>query len=127
MEMTLPNGLVATLVSFADGSSSLYISSGACFIGGHSHESVRRAASRFLAMVNQLHRSMEPTRTSPLPTAGHVSFYARTDAGLLRADAVESELTAGHHKLSPVFVAGHAVIAELRKVFESKKPQRDQA
>jgi hypothetical protein len=126
MEMGYPNG-TATLVCFADGTSSMYFSSGGGIIGGHSHEGVRRAAAVFLATVNQLLASMEPTRTFPLPAAGHVSFSAQTDAGLLRADAAEGELKKGHHPLSPLFIKGHDVITELRLITERMDSSSDQA
>jgi hypothetical protein len=122
MEERIPLlGTTITLFSLADGTTSMYLEKGGSVIGGHSHESVRQAAAAFLAAANRLHRSMEPSRTSPLPAKGCVAFYARTDAGLLAAEPEESELLNGRDPFSPLFAAGHVVIAELRKVCQAPK------
>lgn len=119
MEMGFPNGQ-ALLVALADGTSSMYFSGGGDVIGGHAHENVRRAAAAFLATANQLHEVLTPTQASPSPEAGSIAFFARTGAGLLTAKAEDSELKTGTHALSPLFISGHMLIAELRKLTQTK-------
>jgi hypothetical protein len=123
MDIAFPNEGAFTLVAFLDGTCSLYFSSGGAIVGGGGHESVRHAVAAFLATANQLHGNLKPVSDSPLPTKGRVAFYGRTDSGLLWAEAGEEELSAGRHPLSSLYVAGHVVIAQLRK--HSKTERQD--
>ena len=52
METGYPKG-VATLVTLADGTTSLYLSTGGGTIGGGAHEAVASASRRFLAAVER--------------------------------------------------------------------------
>src|ERR1017187_220838 len=118
METGYPNG-TATLLSMADGSASLYTSSGGGIIGGHAHETVRGAAKTFVQLAGSLHNIMSRAVDEfPLPKKGKTIFYIFTDTGILTAEAVEDDLGNGRHPLSPLFHAGHAVITELRLISE---------
>ena len=121
MEMVVPNGMLVTLLSLADGTSSVYFGSGGVVIGGQSNENVRQAAVGFLATANELYRHMAPADTWPSPLAGRIAFFRRTDLGLLAADVAESELRTGRHPLSPLYVAGHVMLAEFRKISQAKQ------
>jgi hypothetical protein len=120
MEIVVPNGVVVTLLSLADGTTSLYFSSGFTVIGGHSHQNVRQASAMFLAKTNELLDSTTPAQRAPLPEFGRVAFFARTDDGLRTANFAESELKTGSHAFSPLFFAGHIVIGELRKTSQTQ-------
>jgi hypothetical protein len=117
MEMGFPNGS-ATLLAMADGTTSLYYSSGGGVIGGHGHEAVRRANAALLAETSRQVAHLRPTSTYPLPTVGTTSFYARTDSGVLAGSGADEDLGQGRHDLSPLFLAGHAVLTELRLISE---------
>jgi hypothetical protein len=117
MEMGFPNG-TATLFALADGTTSLYYSSGGGVLGGHGHEAVRRANAAMLAEANGLVARMEPTSTYPLPGAGATTFYVRTDSGVLAGGGADEDLGRGRHDLSRLFRAGHAVLTELRLICE---------
>jgi hypothetical protein len=121
MEMMLPNNGPFTVLALADGTSSIYFGNGGAVIGGQSQENVRQAAGAFLSAANDLHRNMIPAQIPHVPAVGLIAFYARTDVGLLAADVVESELRTGSHPYSPLFFAGHLVMAELRKTSEAAK------
>src|SRR5262245_47901020 len=69
-------GATATVVAMADGSTSLYLSSGGGVIGGQSHVSVREANASLLRSANQFRTQMKPTLSYPLPALGQVLFYA---------------------------------------------------
>ncbi|MGD0089084.1 MAG: hypothetical protein ABSE73_04125 [Planctomycetota bacterium] len=105
---------VATLISLSDGSASLYYSNGGGVIGGIAHESIRNAAKQFVSVAGQYQSKMSTTTTFPLPAAGRVVFYVRTDSGVLTAEAGENELGERRHVLSPLFYAGHGVITAFR-------------
>ena len=51
MDWNLGGETVATLVAFADGTTSLYLTSGGGILGAGSHENVREAAARFRALA----------------------------------------------------------------------------
>jgi hypothetical protein len=114
--------MLVSLVCFADGTSSLYFGNGGAVIGGHTNEKFRSAAAELLATANRAHRNMRPATTADSAEKGNVAFHARTNSGLLTATAAESELKTGGHPLSPMFFAGHKVIAELRTTCQAKKP-----
>lgn len=106
---------VATLVALADGTTSLYFSSGGGIIGAGEHAKVRTAATAFLSVAQQHLSKFAPTEQTPLPPVGAVRFYLRTFDGLRSADGGEQELGAGQHALSAVFYAAHDVIAAVRE------------
>jgi hypothetical protein len=118
MEMGFPNG-TATLFALADGTTSLYYSSGGGVIGGHSHQAVRRANSAMLTEANSVAARMGPTSTYALPGPGTTTFHARTDSGVLSAGGADQELASGRHDLSRLFRTGHDVLTELRLISEA--------
>ncbi len=114
MELGLPTGRVATLVVFADGTTSLLSSAGGGIVGSGSQRTVRRASDEFLEEAVEANRGMTDAAESPLPSPGRVRFYLRTNAGLRTAEAGEDELKAGGHALSELYTAGQAVLAQVR-------------
>ena len=113
MELGVKGGS-ATVVSIADGTTSLYFSSGGGVLGGHAHAEVRKASARLLIRLERALGALLPGDPAPLPAEGQVRFIALTYAGAYVATAGEAELTAGKHALSAVFVAGHEVITQVR-------------
>jgi hypothetical protein len=120
METGYPNG-VASLVTFIDGSTSMYFSSGGGVIGAGQHDEVRYASKAFIAAANTYMSDFSPVARHPLPDAGRVRFYVRTLDGLKCGEAAERDLGEGRHRLSPLFHAGHRVIAHLRQISEGQK------
>ena len=84
-------------------------------IGGGGHESVRAANKLLIASAQANLAAFAPTIQTPLPPVGVVKFYVRTSAVVLTAEAAEQDLGEGRHPLSPVFYAGHNVIAAVRQ------------
>ena len=118
METGYPEA-VATLVTFADGSTSLYFSSGGGTIGAGEHDSVRTAAENLLRTADQFLGELAPAKDYPLPEVGRVRFYVHTFEGILAADRDEEDLGYERDPLAPVFHAGHAVISAIRELDES--------
>jgi hypothetical protein len=118
METAFPEAVV-TLVSFAEGTTSLYFSSGGGTIGAGEHAAVRSASQELLQIANDHLATFSPAREFPLPTEGRVRFYVHTFDGVLTAERDEEELGEERDPLSPVFHAAHAVIAAVREVDES--------
>jgi ankyrin repeat protein len=118
------DGGSATLLALSDGTTSLYLSSGGGMLGGQAHDRVRKANAGLLRSANEARSRLTPTRAFPLPAKGQVFFYALTDAGVLTATAREPELAQGAHALSALFMAGHGVITELRRIQQGTPDER---
>ena len=114
MELGYPTG-IATLLTFAEGTTSLYFSNGGGVIGAGDHAAVRDAAEAFLDVVEVHLAEYGPVEETPTPRIGRVRLYARTFAGTLGAEATEEQVGENLHPLSPVFLAGHAVITAIRE------------
>lgn len=114
MELGYPTG-IATLLTFAEGTTSLYFSNGGGVIGAGDHAAVRDAADAFLDLVEAHLAGYGPVEETPTPRIGRVRLYARTFAGTLGAEATEEQLGENFHPLSPIFLAGHAVITAIRE------------
>ena len=121
METGYPRA-VASLVALADGTVSLYISSGGGVIGAGGHQVVREAAGRFLKSAEKFCPQLQPATDTPLPTAGLTRFYIRTFGGTFTAEAEERMLGEGRHLLSPLFYAAHEVITRLRQTAPGGTP-----
>src|SRR5262245_746002 len=77
----------ASLVSLADGSASIYFSTGGGVIGGHSHETVANAAKAFVRAANRdLSKLLVPPDES-LPKPGYTRFFVLTVEGKHFAEA----------------------------------------
>src|SRR5262249_10888815 len=105
---------VATLVAVADGTTSLYFSTGGGVIGAGEHEAVADPSRRWLLAAQEFLPTLSPTLEPPLPEPGLTRFVAVTPGGLLDAGAPEAELGGGEPPLSPLFYAGHDVITQIR-------------
>jgi hypothetical protein len=121
MEMRLAGG-IASLVTLADGTTSLYTSTGGGIIGGGAHPPVVEASHRFLVGVQEHLGDLEPEDRAPLPSEGSVRFHALTPSGRLSAEAGEADLLAGRHELAPLFRSAHEVITALRMIEEAAPP-----
>ena len=121
MEIGYPEG-VATFVMLADGTTSLYTSSGGGTIGGGMHEAVASRTAAFLRALDEHLDRFTPDATDALPAPGDVVFRALTYDGRLAASAREDDLGEGRHPLSGLFYAGHDVITQLRLI-EEQRPE----
>jgi hypothetical protein len=120
MDTGYPNG-TATVVALADGTTSLYTSTGGGIIGAGAHAGVA-AATRALLGVVEAHLDKLPAATQDdLPPADWVVLRALAYGGQRAVLAEEDELGYDRHPLSPVFHAVHEVITQLRLLDESRR------
>jgi hypothetical protein len=114
MDTTYASG-TATVVALADGTTSLYTSTGGGVIGGGGHASVVQANHALLVEAEVGLGEFEPTSQPPaLPLAGHVTITLLTYNGLLCVTAPEDDLGHRRHAASAVFHAVQGVITALR-------------
>lgn len=111
-----PDAGTATLVGMADGSTSMYTSTGGGMIGGGRHERVAAETHRLLTKAEWLLDSIPPATSFPLPGPGAVAFHVRTYEGSHSVTVTEEDLVGGSHELSALYFAAHRVLDELRRV-----------
>jgi hypothetical protein len=115
MDMGMDRG-TATLVVFADGTVSMYYSSGGGMIGAGEHEKVRNIAHRLLSIANSDLASFTAGLPDVVPPNGSNQLTLLTFDGPLRATATSNEF--GHDQVPGglVFRAAHDVISQLREL-----------
>ena len=119
MEGGFPSGSY-TLVAIADGTTSIYFSGGGGVIGAGEHDVVRAVSDRFLAAAQELFQHSRPVSSFPKPDAGNVIFYFCTFDGVRAYTALQDDLEDRRDALSSLYIAGHDVITELRKLEENR-------
>jgi hypothetical protein len=120
METGVPEGGAFSLVALADGTTSLYFSTGGGVIGAGQHERVRSTSHDLLAKANEFHKLAKPASAHPLPGPGQVIFYFLSYSGVLSYSAPEVSLGEGKDRLSALFLAGHHVISEVRQAEQAR-------
>jgi predicted transcriptional regulator len=121
---------VATLVTIADGSVSLYFSNGGGIIGVGEHEAPRAACKSYLTFSTQYLNSVTLTNEFPLPKKGKTIFYFLTKQGIYFASSNEKDLQQNKSSLSPLYHKAQEVITQSRLVDEKlrgkDKPEPNQ-
>lgn len=118
MEEGYPEGW-ATLVVLAEGSTSLYTSSGFGIIGGGEHEQVAAASLELLRAAEARFDAIGTAWHEDLPASGDVALRVLAFEGPRLTVAREDDLADGRHDLSPLFYLAHDVITQLRLIDEA--------
>lgn len=122
MEIGLENrAATAMVVAIADGTVSMYLSTGGGVIGAGAHAAVRGAAERFRIVVAESRGLLLHTQDFPMPETGQVRFHARTADGAYSGVAPKAALRGGRHPLSVLYAAGQDLLTEIR--LSSTRPQ----
>ena len=117
METGYPEGVV-TLVAFIDGSTSMYFSHGGAIIGAGQHERSAAAARVLVTLASKHLPEFAATKQFPLPETGRTRFFVIIADGVMTAEAAEDDLGNNRLPLSPLFHAGHELIAAIREIDE---------
>jgi hypothetical protein len=110
-----------TLVALADGTTSLYTSSGFGIIGGGAHQQVVAATRALLQVVERELDAFAPDDDDSVPGVGQVVIRALTFAGRRSISAPEDDLGHGRHPQSDVFHAAQGVITQLRLIDQQRR------
>lgn len=105
---------VATLVCLADGTTSLYFSSGGGILGSGRHGAVAQATQAVIREAEQHFEKMTPASAFPLPAAGCVQFTILGYSGKWIVSALEAQLANGRHPFSSLFNRAQQVITQIR-------------
>ena len=111
-------GATATIVAVADGTVSMYLSTGGGVIGAGEHAAVRAEGQRFRTVIADSRGLLVRTAEFPLPRAGEVRIHARIGADRFTGVAPEALLRTGRHVLAPVYAAGQDLLTEIRLASE---------
>jgi hypothetical protein len=122
MDTGLDDGGWFTLVTVADGTTSLYTSGTYGVIGAGEHPAVRHAAEGLRATVAGSLDLFAATPGSDLPPPGSVTIRALTFAGSRTVTAGEDDLAHGRHPAAGAFHAAHAVITQVRLLDQQPPP-----
>ncbi|HKW17305.1 MAG TPA: hypothetical protein VJO35_07355 [Terriglobales bacterium] len=115
MDMGMPNG-TATMIAVADGTVSMYTSTGGGIIGVGPHEGPKRVAAELLQFAPPFFAHCQPTTEFPLPKPGNTSFYLMGPDATVTAEAESQKLGSGQHALAPLFRKCHELLTEIRLV-----------
>jgi hypothetical protein len=105
----------ATLVSLADGTTSLYYSTGGGMLGSGDYLPVAQASQAFIEEAETHWSEFSAGTDFPLPEVGKVRFILLTYTGKRSEDASEEELLQGDHPLSGLFSRAQEALAQLRE------------
>lgn len=123
METAYDRGIV-TFAAMSDSSISIYFSWGGGMIGAGSHDRPAAAARNLAIGVARNMELFHKTSDTKAPKVGETKFFVLVDKDILGATAKEQELQSGKHKLAPVFHAAHAVMNEVRKLYDQIPPDQ---
>ena len=113
-------GACATVICVADGTTSLYLSTGGGQIGLGEHEPVRRANAAFRDAVTQHLDRMRPVADVPLVAQDEVHVVAVTGDGLRLIRWREDELSEAAPDW-PLYLAGQDVVTQIRILDEARQ------
>lgn len=113
-DWNIGNG-IATVVAFADGTTSLYLSSGGGVIGAGTHEPVARAAAAFREEAARVVSQFAPTDEFAQPPEDRARYYVvMQDRTLASGYFTSAELQQSGHPFRPLGERAQAVITAIR-------------
>jgi hypothetical protein len=105
---------MVTLMSLADGTTSLYFSNGGGMIGGGDHPNISFASRELVRVAEDYVDSMTLTEEFPLPNEDRLIFYVLTYSGVFKADLNHDRILNGHSKYRGLFNQANEVITQMR-------------
>jgi hypothetical protein len=123
MDIALRRG-TATLVCVADGSSSLYLSTGRGTIGSDACESTRNAVIEFMELSRYYVSMMTPVHSHALPQVGNIAFYVLTKRGTYSAGDTFEKIMSGNSPWSRLFTEASKVTDALGRECAMAKKNR---
>ena len=105
-----------TVVCAADGSTSIYFSTGGGTIGAGAHQTVAAASKAFLTAVDQRLAQFGPVVDDAPPALAKatVQFVAVTTEGLRTLTVAEADARQKTHAAYPLYAYGQNVITQIR-------------
>ena len=107
-------GAVVSVVSLAEGTTSMYFSSGGGIIGTGQHEEVALASRMFISAAERCLEAIPQSIACPMPAQGNVRFHLLTFDGYRSIETVESDIQKTAHPLYHLYESGQWVITKVR-------------
>ena len=121
--MPVGGGHTASVVAVADGTASLYTTSGFGIIGAGAHPKVRVAADSFLDAVESAYSELSelnPPRRVDFPPPGSLAIVALTYGGIRRGELDRVSVDA-KSALGLACLAGSDLLTEMRVVHDARQ------
>jgi len=110
----------ATLICLADGTTSLYYSTGGGMLGSAEYTPVAEASKALVVQAQNHLQDMSSAHEFPLPEASQVRFTFLTYSGIVTAEVSKKTLASGSHPLSSLFTLAYETLTQLRLLSEKK-------
>jgi hypothetical protein len=106
----------ATIIALADGTASMYLSTGGAVAGGKAYPPAHAAALKLCEQAAESFTETIAAQDFPLPAKGRVRFYVLTTDGVRVAedDILPRAKDGGRDPLAPLLAAGDAVLDGLK-------------
>lgn len=116
-------GGMASVTSYADGATSLYLSTGGGVIGVGTHPQARDESRAFLALAEGSLNVLRPTNDIGDLTPGDVRVLVRIGDQVYGASAPEALVREAGHHLHALWVQGQRVLTLIRLISEERQRQ----
>ncbi len=110
-----------SVVAVADGTASLYYSTGSGMVGLGKKPDIHSATLSFVKKSASFLKFMKRVEAFPLPKPGQTFFYLVTPEGVFCYEANRNDLGRQQDKLSALYYAGHELIAQIRVADQQRK------
>ncbi|TGL34120.1 hypothetical protein EHQ52_06245 [Leptospira koniambonensis] len=117
---------IVTLATFLSGDASIFLTSGASFIGGGGRESIKKSSVRLIHKYAYLWKQGKKVRWTPNPDLDQVRFFFLTTQGTYYLEDTVTEIDSDTSTLTPIFDEAQAVISEIRIEAEKEKDDEDE-
>jgi len=114
VDVSRNDGESMTIVCFAEGSTSVYFSSGGGLVGLGSDPKVRSACRGLLAAVTERLKDAKPEVATELPTAGNVTVHGLFASGRRRITDREQSLAIGTSPYYETYKHARAVLSAVQ-------------
>jgi len=114
----------ATLAALANGTASMYFSTGGGIIGAGRHEKPNALAKELVRRATDFTGGCAPADSFPLPRQGETRLYLFTPAGKCVVSVPEAEVGDESKPLFPLFALSRELIAEIQLVGQAKTRSR---
>lgn len=123
MDWSLDRG-VATIISLADGTTSMYLSTGGGSIGAGAHQAAAAASIKALHIAESMIDDFLPAQNAPVPAPARTALTLLTFSGLRRIEEDNTAFEKGTTRLSVVANAMQDVIHEIHLTEALSKGQQ---
>jgi hypothetical protein len=112
---------IMTLATFADGTSSVYLSNGGAFIGWGKSAEPLETSRALLTLANQLSAYCQPAAEFPLPRLGYTRFHLKSSAGISSLEVSQPDLENDRHPMAPLFHKANRLVVQIHTLAKKSK------